>query len=524
MIKRSITFILLLVSLLVLMPTISLADKAKVKNNGLSSVKALIVQAKKNKTRFSIHLRDLSDNRTIYSYHADDTLMPASNMKIITTAAALDILGADFNYHTIFAMYHNNLVIIADGDPLSGDPILAKAAGRDIFTLFARILNKLQQKNITVINGNLLIDDTIFDDVRYCPSWPKDQANRWYAAQISALNFNDNCIDINLKPAAILKQPVLYTTSPNTRYVNIVNKCYTVSKKTPNTAWASRKYNTNAITLRGNCNQAQTIYVTVNRPSAYFGYVLAEYLLRHNISIKGRLIIKSMRNKQGQLPDDMDILLDAQRPLKEVLTACNTRSLNLAAECLFKTIGAYYSVSISTNTRNSAPISTMSTALPHNFDAKAPPTDTILNTRLTSNAGSWVTGRKAVRNFLTRLNISPQLYNIDDGSGLSHNDRLSARCITAVLAYVYHSKDRTLFLDTLARPSAGTLSKHHRFAAPSYKGRIFAKTGYITGANSLSGFFRASSGKWFAFSVLTNSPPASNSTIDSIVKKLMATF
>ncbi len=451
--------------------------------NPQQKIQNLLHQPDQKKTQFSIHFVNLETGTTVFDYNPDKPLMPASNMKLVTTAAAVNQLGADFSYQTTVALLEDNLVIIAAGDPLTGDPALAEKNQQSILLIFDQICQQLQQRNITSIAGDLIIDNTIFDDVRFHPSWPADQANNWYASEISALNFNDNCLDLYIVPTQP-GQHVQFYTDPPTAYVNIINHCKTKTAK-PNTSWAARTPGANDLTLKGECYAKQKIFVTLDRPSAYFGFLLAEYLLAHNIEIKGKLIIKKIRDDLGHPPVNLDLLLIWQTPLQEVLIRCNQRSLNLAAECLFKTLGAYHN-------------------LPPDFVCQQ---------------GSWTTGKAAVEKFLTGLDIPGSQFQIDDGCGLSRNNLLSARCLTTILKHMHRHPAAEMFRQSLATPGKGTLRKRDGLNGNGLEDRIYAKTGYISGVRALSGYCQTPSGQWLAFSILTNnSNYKTKQIIDQIVK------
>jgi len=456
-----------------------------------SRIRGVLNSPANKKTLYSIHFCDMANGREVFSFNSGRPQKPASNMKLITTAAALDLLGPDFVYETVYGLKNGNLVIVAGGDPLLGDPKIAQQTGGTIFDIFKKLKAELRTHGITTIPGHIVIDDSIFDDERFHPSWPIDQANRWFAAQVSGLNFNDNCVDIVFSPSHS-GAPARFQLTPDTDYLKITNKCRTVSKgKTA--VGATRQHNTNKVTLIGKCRTAITkpIYVAVDQPTAYHGYVLAEYLLTQGIKINsdGKLLIEQVRGPDNTLPDDLQILLTHRTPIDIVLDQCNQRSLNLAAECLLKTTGAYY-------------------------QAAQQPGGKI-------NNGSWKTGRAAVEAFLKKIGIDSAQYKIDDGSGLSHNNRISAKCFTKVLRFMFNHKAAKMYRDSLADSDRGTLKKKRRFSNPKYKGRVLAKTGYINSVNTLSGYCKTKSGRWLAFSILTNKPAASNSIIDKIVKEVI---
>jgi len=453
-----------------------------------AKIQKLIAQKAYQKTRFSIQVYHLPSEKSLFSHDADQPLIPASNMKLITTAAALDLLGANFHYETVFALDHDDLVIKASGDPLTGDPFVAKNKGQSILGIFDQVVEELKKRNHLVIPGNIVIDATLFDDQRFHPSWPTEQADKWYTAQIDALNFNNNCLDITFIPAASEKKPVSYLISPKTSYANITNKC--VTTRTGKTLiGASRVLNTNNITLRGRCRNEQTIYVTIDRPSAFFGHVLAEILLANGLSIKGKMVIPDVpvKNSSEKSPDNFQVIYTHRTPLDQVLQRCNQKSLNMAAECLFKTLGAAYA-----------------------------------DQQQLGQPGGWPTGQLAVQAFLQKCQISPDHFAIDDGSGLSPANRLSSRCLARVLIYMSKHPAFETYRNSLSTPQVGTLKKSRRFSEPKYQDRLFAKTGYISKAWALSGYCRDKSDQWLAFSIVANNGKKSpRSLIDQIVKALM---
>ena len=443
--------------------------------------------AKHQKTTFSINICDAETGRTIFAHQSDKPLIPASNMKIITTAAAIDQLGDDFVFETVIGLLGDNLAVIGAGEPLTGDPVLADQQGRDIYYMFQEALKALQKREITEISGDLLIDNFLFDDQRFHPSWSANEANRWYAAQISAVNFNDNCVDFTLRPHRNADALARYNIVPQTSYIQVGNRCKTITSG-QQTAWASRRLGTNNITLRGLVRYEHQLSVAIERPSAFFGQVLAEYLRDRDVSIKGKLVIKQLCDPQRRPPENMEVLYTHRTPLSDVLPRANQDSLNMVAECLIKTVGAYYQP----------------------------------NGQEDVGQGSWQSGQEAVTAFLRKLKVSPTQFVIDDGSGLSRKNRLSARCLTGVLLYMYGHKSSKLYRQSLATPQTGTLKRNNRFTESQYAGRIYAKTGYISTAWALSGYCRNRQGKWLAFSIIANNGTQSpRQTIDEIVKLII---
>ena len=455
------------------------ADKA-------TAARKLLRQPQWQQTEFSICFTDLAAGKKVLSFNAHRPLIPASNMKLVTSAAAIDLLGEEFVFKTSIMIAGGSLVILGSGDPVIGDLRIAEQEGKSTDQIFEKIHEALVRRNIDQIDGQIIVDASLFDDVRFHPSWPQNQADKWYTAQISAVNFNNNCLDVTFNPGKKAGKPITYSLSPDTRYANIKSKCKTVGKGS-NKIGATRKLGTNEITLIGTCRRAQTINVTIDRPSAYFGYLLGEYLVARGIAIRDDMVVLDNPFVLGGHATKVP-LYEYSTPLPMVLNRCNQNSLNMAAECLFKTLGAY---------RGNSP-------------------------GLSPRQGSWQTGRVAVERFLKKINIPTGEYAVDDGSGLSRKNRVSANALVQVLTHTWRQPYRETFRNSLATPKNGTLGKRGRFKGDDYQGRIYAKTGYISRAWALSGYCRTRDDRWLAFSIIANKGKQSpRNLLDALVKEMI---
>lgn len=455
-----------------------------------AAIGKLLAQPHQKKTFFALHICEAESGKTLAARNADTPVAPASNMKLITTAAAVDLLGEDFVYETLVGLHQQNLVVIGAGDPLTGDPDLAKQRGEDFSAVMRRIAEALKNRGVERIAGDLVIDAGIFDDVRFHPSWSPAEANNRYAAQVSGLNFKGNCLRVVCIPRGEAAAPAVQL-EPDTKYVDLRNEAK--SRKTgDNTIWVARPAG-NELVVKGACRTKAEVDVALDRPGAYFGFVLAEFLAREGIAVGGKLIVGSLRDAQGELPADFDILLRERTSLKEVIARCNTDSFNLAAECLFKTLGARCGDSTG-----------------------AAAAGAILR------QGSWETGRDVVSDFLRQRGIPTEAFKIDDGCGLSHDNRLTPRSITTVLCYMARHQAAPMYRESMARGDSGTLDRRNRFADPKYRDRIFAKTGYIARHRALSGYCQTADGRWLAFSILTRDGEYhTTGVIDAVVKYMM---
>jgi D-alanyl-D-alanine carboxypeptidase/D-alanyl-D-alanine-endopeptidase (penicillin-binding protein 4) len=409
------------------------------------------------------------DCRLIYEKNTDILLIPASNLKLFPTAATLCLLGPEFKYTTTLyyagvitdSILRGNLIVRGDGDP--------NISGRFYEGRTTAILedwaDKIKASGIRQIAGDIVLDDTAFDRVYCAPTWPQNQLNYWYCAPVSALSFNDNCIDITVYPDKG-NQRVEYQIDPLTSYVKIVNQCRLVSKKTKHLISFYRPIGQNTISLKGKCwTQAQPYKesITIDNPTRYFGTVLKEVLEKAGIRITGEIKLIDSGDAQASPQDRLVEIISYHSALTPTLTVANKRSQNFYAEQLTKTLG---------------------------YKCKG--------------LGSWENGLAVIREFLqTEVKIPPDTYTLCDGSGLSRQNKVTAGQIAQLLIYMARHRYFELFRDSLSIAGVdGGLAG--RLTTPLYQGKVFAKTGYLQGVSALSGYMRASDDTLYVFSIIIN--------------------
>jgi D-alanyl-D-alanine carboxypeptidase/D-alanyl-D-alanine-endopeptidase (penicillin-binding protein 4) len=436
-------------------------------------IETIVASQTEAKVRIAVQILNPATGAIIYSRSASTPMIPASNMKLITTAAALKYLGPDFLYQTRVGLVGDTLAVIGSGDPLLGDRPTAEKRSFDARWMLKDIAQQLRAANFGAIT-DIVVDSTIFDDERVHPSWPKEELNRRYACEVSGLNYNGNCIEII---AETIGSRVQLTLDPQTAYVTIVNKC-TPATQPPDTIWGARDVNSNVITVLGSCHrQCQPIRVTISRPPAFFGFLLAEELKRSGIAVRGRLI-----EKEIALTDQFKTIAVYRSSIWDVFERCNKDSLGLAAEALLKTIAA----------------------------SRQP----------SGKGGSWAVGQQIMSQYLLSLGIPPDQFLIDDGSGLSEKNRLSANTISTILLDLYKNPEWQNYKQTLAIGGVdGTAGKW--FDEPKYKGKVFGKSGYIEGVKSFSGVCSTNAGDRI-FSIITNNANGNTrQAINDIVKAVI---
>jgi D-alanyl-D-alanine carboxypeptidase/D-alanyl-D-alanine-endopeptidase (penicillin-binding protein 4) len=406
----------------------------------------------------------VSTSRIIYRHNSDIPLTPASNLKVVTTSAALDRLGADFKFRTQLVSHNGELILIGDGDPAFGDAELLTRVGWDVTTVFSNWAKQVKQLNLGPIKS-VVVDDSIFDENYFHANWPADQRLNRYEAEISGFNLNTNCLDVFIRPTRV-GTAVTCLTNPPTRFVEMENQCLTGEGKPSMT----RALDGNKIVLHGKSLIANDVPVsiTIHDGSLYAATVFNETLARAGVNCdqsprKDRTVREAMRKALAAGDQSWQVLAVHETPLPQVISRANKDSMNLYGECLCKRIGA----------------------------------------DVTGQPGSWENGTAAVGAFLSRIGVAKNQFNLDDGCGLSKENLISASAVAQVLVHDYFSPNAKTFMDSLAVAGQdGTLD--NRFAGSTLRGRVFAKTGTVNGVSCLSGYLNAQDGHYYAFSILMN--------------------
>ncbi len=424
----------------------------------------------------SVRVIEIPGGRVLYSYKSEEPLSVASNAKIVTTAAALDLLGPDFELSTTLVArgtvksgtLHGDLVLVGKGDP----SISRHWNGADVMAPLRFFAKECLASGIRTVTGDIVANDLYFDRQFLCPSWPSNQWIHWYEAPVCALAFNDNCVDATVKPGPSDGAVADVAIIPDVGYISFTNNIKTTASLKKHRGYGYGFYRhkmDTSVTGRGyyylKAGPAETNF-TVPDPSFYLAAALRRALADAGVRVNGRL--RRMDAKDAGLLEGASVIAVNRVSLTEVVRHCNLNSQNLYAEMLFKTLG-----------------------------------------REVEGEGSFEAGARAVGRFLGKAGIQPGEYTIADGSGLSSQTRLSAMALTEVLKFMYTHKNVNAFRDSLPLSGyAGSLAG--RLAEGPYLGKVRAKTGYINGASALSGYALTANGKTLAFGMIFNDFKGSN--------------
>ena len=426
------------------------------------------------KAVIAVSVRDATTGASIASIRGADALAPASNMKVLTTAAALSVLGADFAFSTRMLLDGDRLTIVGDGDPALGDPeLLAEStftdasgkvhAAMDIDRLLDTWVASLRAAGVRRLT-EIVVDDRIFVREGAHPSWPKDQLDESYCAPPFGLNFHANSIAVSAAPRAGAA-PEITSITPAAPGIAITNKGTSrTGKNDMNTLWFARTPETGDLTLYGNVKTRleQPILVPVADPSLFLAQCIAHRLRAAGVAVAAARTATAA----DAAPSGKTIGPVLRTPIATVLEHCNFASNNLYAECLLKRIAF----------------------------AK------------TGAAGSWSLGARAMQDELrARIGRASEAFVISDGSGLSRDNRVTADGMTSWL--VSMARDERIgnrFIETLpVAGRSGTVRKRMKEINPAVA-LVQCKSGYIDKVCCLSGFVTGSDGTRYAFSVLAN--------------------
>ncbi len=417
--------------------------------------------------------RDVGTGQTLFHSSGNLPLKPASVIKLFVTAAAVEHFAADFHFETRFLRSANELWVVGAGDPALGDERLLQRRGLTPNGQLSEWARKIAESFGSDPVERIVLDDDVFDRQTRHPDWPADQYQQWYQAPVSGLCFNDNCVDVSLRVLGREITPILTPALP----AEFVRNGLVLGRAHRPTL--HRAADSDVFELRGSLARSDSLApVSMNRPTVVFGYALADALRRAGLVVSGPVV-------RRELPADHDAtpLFVERTPLRHVLWRCNNFSQNLFAECLLKALSAY--------------------------DAHGERTAT----------GSWADGLAAERGLLQRLGVDLTDAQFRDASGLSHENRVTADQIVAVLVAMKKHPRGGAFVDSLARPGEdGTLRR--RFTEPALRDRLRGKTGTIRGVHTLAGYLTRTDGGTSAFAILING--AANATFQAQIVDALA--
>ena len=418
---------------------------------------------------WGVVIQSIETGEYLYKKNEDKFFIPASNLKLFTTASGLLLLGPNYKFSTKIwtngyysgSTLYGDLIIQGRGDPT----ISGRFYNNDMNYVFDAWIDSLAELGIDKIKGNIIGDDNQFDDLGLGDGWSWDYETDWYAAQSSALSFNDNCVDLHIYYDKDIDS-IMIKPNPDLKNLVILNNLKPTLDGEQTRFNVYRERGTNVINVYGRVKvSSDTLiaYSTVRNPTQFTILALKDRLEKRGIRINGYAIDV----------DDYDRTLDYNvmkllfttysNDLSEIIKVINKNSQNFFAEQLLKTVGLEI-----------------------------------------NGFGSVEKGISAIKDLCAEIGLNPDNIVMVDGSGLSYLNMVTPKQIVELLKYMYSNKDMfPYYYNSL--PIAGVDgSLGRRMKNTSAESVVRAKTGYIGHVRSLSGYAVTGDNEPVAFSMIVN--------------------
>jgi D-alanyl-D-alanine carboxypeptidase/D-alanyl-D-alanine-endopeptidase (penicillin-binding protein 4) len=435
---------------------------------------------------WGVLVKSLKNDETFYALNPQKLLLPASNMKIVTLAAAAEKLGWDYRFETTLLTEGSleggallgDLVVVG-----TGDPSLVAADGM-ADRVFAEWADRLKQRGIRMISGRIIGDDNAFEEQTLGFGWSWDDLPDDYAAGVGALQFNEDALRVTVAPGPAAGDSAAVSVTPGGSALIVINAVATGAPGSPASISMRRWPGSRRLELRGSIplgGAVSTLVASVDNPTLFFVAALRTALIANGIDVRGPAV-------------DIDDLRDAPRPASAPLASYQSPPLSALAVRLMKASQNQYA-------------------------------ETLLKTVSGVSGGmSAAAGRLTAQTILESWGVPAAELILRDGSGLSRYDFITPNALVTILAHVDRdARLREPFEASL--PIAGRDgSLSTRMKGTPAEGNARAKTGSMTGVRALSGYVTTADGERLVFSIVANNfetpPDVVTAAADAIVVAL----
>tara|TARA_B110001454_G_scaffold219179_1_gene250888 strand:+ start:178757 stop:180187 length:1431 start_codon:yes stop_codon:yes gene_type:complete len=439
------------------------------------NVEKVVNQSKVPKGDLSLMISYINNQKSevIYELNSSEKKIPASISKLTTAAAVLDQFPPGYKFKTVLGLDPDKI----SGDTYSGDLYL-KGGGDPSFVSENMwfLVNQFERSQIKKIKGSIIVDDLLFDSVRFDESRQENRVDRAYDAPVGAMSFNWNSINIFVRPDTSGKRPKVFL-DPDVGMFTVENKA-TQNEGDKAEIYVERK-GTQVIVSGtiGKKSKEFVAYKNVEDPADWSGRNLKLFLKQRGILVDGEV-------KPGVMPKSMKIVSEYEsKPIEAVLADMNKFSNNYVAEMLTKNL------SISGE----------------------------------ADIGTLKKGMVKINDYLARIKLPKDQYYMVNPSGLTRENKMSAKAMTHLLETIH--KDFKVFPELLVSlPIAGvdgTLKK--RMKGEAAERWVRAKTGFLTGVVSLAGYAGRADGRVYQFTFIFNGS-ADEARIRNFFDKILNTL
>lgn len=419
----------------------------------------------------SLLVKDAATNTAVCEYRSKNSIVPASTMKLVTTATALELLGADFRFQTKLEMggsvsadgvLNGNLYIRGGGDPTLGSEKLGDT------TFLTKWVDVIKSRGIRKINGRIIADAGLFDDEGVNPKWTWEDMGNYYAAGIYGISYLDNTYRLVLRSGSVGTTPTFLRVVPEIANLKIDNRLVS-STISFDSAYFYGAPHSNFRSVTGEIPANRTEFVTkgdIPNPALLLAQHFTNRLIQNGIAISGL-----PTDIVEHLSERTIIYTQVSPPLSEIITETNVHSNNFYAENVFKYLA-------------------------------------LQNKAVATNAEAV----QVIKAFWKSKGLSVDQLFMYDGSGLSPSDAVSAQFFVELLSYMQtRSVNKDVFFRSLPVAGENGTLKSFLLKTP-LQGKVHAKSGTISRVKSYAGYID-NKGKQLVFALLINNPNGSSKAL-----------
>ncbi len=415
----------------------------------------------------SVSVYDAAAGTAVYAHEAQRSLVPASIVKLFTTAAGFDLLGSAFRFTTTIGyagnvdaqgVLHGNIYIVGGGDPLLGSYRFRQTLPD---TVFAAWYKALQSHGIRSVDGRVCYNASVFDQQYLADSWHWGDIGNYYASGVSGLNFHENMFFINFNAATYLGFPATVASiSPSALEVNLQNEVMTGPENSGDRVVVYGDPSSTVRVARGTVPLSKKnfgIRAAMPKPSHSCAELFAVYLRKQGCSVSNSV------EEAYELPQQMtEALKYMSSPYYIIAQYINQTSNNTYSECIYKYLGyKRYGV------------------------------------------GSFANGSKVLSDFFRQQGLDDEGIHLVDGSGLSRQDLCTADFMTRFLSKVYKMEIYRDFVLTLGVAGKSGTVRSLKLNAPAGT-TVYGKSGSMEGMRSYAGYVEKADGKVYSFTIMCN--------------------
>jgi D-alanyl-D-alanine carboxypeptidase/D-alanyl-D-alanine-endopeptidase (penicillin-binding protein 4) len=439
-------------------------------------------------------LQDLETGKTVLEHRPGETMLPASTMKTVTSAAALGILGEDYTFKTRLeidgkvenGVLKGNVIVRGGGDPSLGSDRFSW--GTDMEGVLAIWVKMLRQKGIRKVDGMVIGDASIFEDAMLATTWVWSDIGNYYGSGACGLSFNENTYYVYFKPHATVGQPAeLLRTEPDMPDIDFINEMKTGARGSGDQGYIYGSPYTYLRYLRGSIPQGKpefSIKGSLPDPALYTAQRLRAALLADSVQVSGEAETIRRLRLDDKLPEGERTVIHTHKspPLKDIVYWLNKKSINLYAEHLVKIIG---------------------------YEKY--------------KDGSTASGTKAIADYWRQKGLVVDGLHMKDGSGLSRYNGVTPAQLCGMLRINHSQKYFQSFFHSLPiaglSSDPGTLRRMCRNTSAA--NNLRAKSGYISRVRAYTGYVDSKSGKPYCFAMMANNYTCSNREMRDLFEALM---